>query len=107
MSSNKLSEKTLEKIENYSEKCLQNCVIEQGLYIEHKVNRGLRDLNGKGVLTGLTEISDVNSLLHPIYFSQSYLKKILYIYVRLYILGLMCSNGNRFYRKFLFKYNVR
>ncbi|MBE6750437.1 MAG: citrate/2-methylcitrate synthase [Ruminococcaceae bacterium] len=61
MSSNKLSEKTLEKIENYSEKCLQNCVIEQGLYIEHKVNRGLRDLNGKGVLTGLTEISDIIS----------------------------------------------
>ncbi len=54
-------EKTLGKIENYSEKCLQNCVIEQSLYLEHKVNRGLRDLNGKGVLTGLTEISDVIS----------------------------------------------
>lgn len=36
-------------------------VIEPSLYAEHKVNRGLRDLNGKGVLTGLTEISEVLS----------------------------------------------
>ncbi len=49
------------KIEKYSIKCLENCKIEPNLYIEHKVNRGLRDLNGKGVLTGLTEISDIIS----------------------------------------------
>ena len=36
-------------------------VIEPSLYAEHKVNRGLRDINGKGVLTGLTEISEVLS----------------------------------------------
>ena len=30
------------------------------LYQEYDVKRGLRDSNGKGVLTGLTEISDVN-----------------------------------------------
>lgn len=29
------------------------------LYSKHKVNKGLRDLNGKGVVTGLTEISTV------------------------------------------------
>ena len=29
------------------------------LYARHKVNKGLRDLNGKGVVTGLTEISTV------------------------------------------------
>ena len=40
---------------------LSDCKIDPALYIEHKVNRGLRDLNGKGVLTGLTEISDVIS----------------------------------------------
>lgn len=49
------------KIEKYSVKCLENCSIEPQLYIEHKVFRGLRDLNGKGVLTGLTEISDIIS----------------------------------------------
>lgn len=35
--------------------------IDPELYSKHKVNRGLRDLNGKGVLTGLTEISEVLS----------------------------------------------
>ncbi len=40
---------------------LNNNKIEPSLYTEHKVNRGLRDLNGKGVLTGLTEISEVLS----------------------------------------------
>ena len=33
--------------------------IDQNLYIEYDVKRGLRDAAGKGVLTGLTEISDV------------------------------------------------
>ena len=44
-----------------AEKCLQNGRIDPQLYIDNKVNRGLRDLNGKGVLTGLTEISDIIS----------------------------------------------
>jgi len=44
-----------------AEKCLINGRIEPQLYIDNKVKRGLRDLNGKGVLTGLTEISDIIS----------------------------------------------
>ncbi len=35
--------------------------IDPNLYIEYDVKRGLRDSSGKGVLTGLTEISDVVS----------------------------------------------
>ena len=50
-----------EKIAKYSEICINNSQIDSSLYIENKVNRGLRDLNGKGVLTGLTEISDIIS----------------------------------------------
>ena len=49
------------EIEKYSELCMGNCRIQPELYIKHKVNRGLRDLNGKGVLTGLTEISEIVS----------------------------------------------
>jgi citrate synthase len=33
--------------------------IDKNLYLEYDVKRGLRDASGKGVLTGLTEISDV------------------------------------------------
>jgi len=38
----------------------ENGVIDRDLYERYRVNRGLRDLNGNGVLTGLTEISEVN-----------------------------------------------
>ncbi|MCD8364371.1 MAG: citrate/2-methylcitrate synthase [Clostridiales bacterium] len=45
---------------------LKNHGIDPNLYIEYDVKRGLRDSSGKGVLTGLTEISDVStySLVH-------------------------------------------
>ncbi len=54
---NNLTERELK----LAEKCLANGRIDPQLYIDNKVNRGLRDLNGKGVLTGLTEISDIIS----------------------------------------------
>ncbi len=38
---------------------MKNHGIDPNLYIEYDVKRGLRDSSGKGVLTGLTEISDV------------------------------------------------
>lgn len=59
--SKNLSVKTIEKINSYAEICCNNCKIDPALYGEHQVFRGLRDLNGKGVLTGLTEISDIIS----------------------------------------------
>jgi Citrate synthase. len=37
------------------------CKIDTELYTKYNVNRGLRDLNGRGVLTGLTEISEIVS----------------------------------------------
>ena len=49
------------EILNLSDKCTKSDLISPELYLEHKVNRGLRDLNGKGILTGLTEISEVVS----------------------------------------------
>ncbi|MCM1044974.1 MAG: citrate/2-methylcitrate synthase [Candidatus Gastranaerophilales bacterium] len=38
---------------------MKSHLIDQNLYAEYDVKRGLRDATGKGVLTGLTEISDV------------------------------------------------
>lgn len=49
------------KFDELVENCMRSGQIDQGLYAKYDVKRGLRDSNGKGVLTGLTEISDVVS----------------------------------------------
>lgn len=41
--------------------CLRNDRIAKNLYEEYGVKRGLRDINGSGVLTGLTNISEIIS----------------------------------------------
>lgn len=50
-------------LNEYAEKqeqiCLKNDYIDPALYDEYNVNLGLRDQNGKGVLTGLTNISRI------------------------------------------------
>ncbi len=52
---------TLNQVSKLSKMCIENDHIDPELFSYHKVNRGLRDVNGKGVLTGLTEISTINS----------------------------------------------
>lgn len=47
------------EIEAYAKLCEENNAIDKELYTRYEVKRGLRDLNGKGVLAGLTNISDV------------------------------------------------
>jgi citrate synthase len=49
------------EIMNLTELCLKNGSLDPALYEKYQVKRGLRDLNGKGVLTGLTEISEIIS----------------------------------------------
>ena len=46
----------LEELVRY---CMSATAMDLNLYQEYDVKRGLRESNGKGVLTGLTEISDV------------------------------------------------
>ena len=46
-------------VSNYVDICQNSGKIDQNLYTKYDVKRGLRESNGKGVLTGLTEISDV------------------------------------------------
>lgn len=41
--------------------CKENCQIDPDLYGKYEVKRGLRDISGRGVLTGLTEISEIRS----------------------------------------------
>ena len=47
------------KFDELVNSCLTSSVIDLNLYTEYDVKRGLRDASGKGVLAGLTEISDV------------------------------------------------
>lgn len=57
---------TTDKLRNdafskYRELAVSNGVIDSELYTKYEVKRGLRDISGKGVLAGLTEISEVRS----------------------------------------------
>ena len=60
MDHNVYSEITPEII-RLSELSRESSVIDSQLYNEYEVKRGLRDQNGKGVLAGLTHISDVRA----------------------------------------------
>ena len=57
--------KTMENINDYSKKqadmCIDNDRIPKALYADYGVKKGLRDENGQGVLTGLTNISSVRA----------------------------------------------
>lgn len=48
-------------VEILNSELLKNHRIDKDLYTKYDVKRGLRDSNGKGVLTGLTEVSDVSA----------------------------------------------
>lgn len=54
------SEITPEIVE-LSKLCRENSAIDSELYGKYEVKRGLRDISGKGVLAGLTEISEIRS----------------------------------------------
>lgn len=58
MLTNSYSEITPEILQ-LSKLCEETATIDPALYTEYDVKRGLRDINGKGVLVGLTQISDV------------------------------------------------
>ncbi len=60
MPTSKYSEITPE-IQKLASYCVQNGTIDPTLYTKYDVKRGLRDLNGNGVLTGLTGISEIRS----------------------------------------------
>ncbi len=46
-----------------SEICMRNSQIDPSLYGKYDVKRGLRDISGRGVLAGLTEISEIQSFV--------------------------------------------
>ena len=55
------------KIEELALKCEKNNEIDKELYTKYEVKRGLRDLNGKGVLAGLTNICLLYTSTQPVF----------------------------------------
>lgn len=48
-------------IDELALKCRENSIIDPSLYGQYDVKRGLRDINGQGVVAGLTRISEILS----------------------------------------------
>ncbi len=61
MSSNYNFSNITQEIIDFASLCGKNGGISPELYTKYDVKRGLRDINGKGVLAGLTEISEIIS----------------------------------------------
>ena len=53
--------KVTPEIERLTELCVEQSTVDVSLYGKYDVKRGLRDVNGKGVLAGLTQISNIVS----------------------------------------------
>ena len=50
---------TLADLNYFSEMATSTCLVDSSFYAKYDVKRGLRDVTGKGVLAGLTQIGDV------------------------------------------------
>ena len=59
-SNSELDVKMVEKLSTLAQK---SSYINPELFIKYKVKRGLRDIDGTGVLVGLTEIGEVHSYI--------------------------------------------
>ena len=55
------TEQNKEWLEKMASVCEEHSKIDSSLFTKYDVKRGLRDLSGQGVLTGLTEISEIRS----------------------------------------------
>lgn len=53
--------KVTPQVEQLTEICKEHSSLDLSLYAKYDVKRGLRDVNGKGVLAGLTQISNVKA----------------------------------------------
>jgi len=53
--------KVTPEIERLTEVCKEHSSLDLSLYGKYDVKRGLRDINGKGVLAGLTQVSNVKA----------------------------------------------
>ena len=57
--------KVTPEIERLTEACKDHTTMDISLYGKYDVKRGLRDINGKGVLAGITEAT-ISKTLRPV-----------------------------------------
>lgn len=63
MNYNKTSDFESDKLSELCGLAEQNSYIDPQLFSKYEVKRGLRDISGRGVLAGLTEIGEVHSYI--------------------------------------------
>ncbi|OGI07914.1 MAG: citrate synthase [Candidatus Margulisbacteria bacterium GWF2_35_9] len=84
------------EISKLTELCKMNTGIDSTLYTKYDVKRGLRDINGKGVLAGLTDISEIRSYKEEDGVSKPIDGELFYRGINIIDLVNGCSNENRF-----------
>ncbi len=89
-------ENTFSKIDELALLCKDNMAIDSTLYKKYDVKRGLRDISGKGVLAGLTDISDIISSVQVDGVSQSVSGELYYRGINIVDLVEGSSKENRF-----------
>lgn len=63
MADSYLNENVKKYIQELSKLANDSCAIDPSLYQKYEVKRGLRDISGRGVLAGLTEIAEVRAYI--------------------------------------------
>lgn len=84
------------QIKELTERCVSNTGIDSTLYSKYDVKRGLRDINGKGVLAGLTDISEIRSYSEENGVSKPIDGQLFYRGINIIDLVEGCNNENRF-----------
>ena len=84
------------RVTELAELCKNNMGIDSTLYTKYDVKRGLRDINGKGVLAGLTDISEIRSYSEVDGVSKPIEGELFYRGINIVDLVEGCSNENRF-----------
>ncbi|MDO5337196.1 MAG: citrate/2-methylcitrate synthase [Eubacteriales bacterium] len=54
--------KVTPELERLTDVCVSHTSLDSSFYAKYEVKRGLRDLNGKGVLAGLTQVSNIQAV---------------------------------------------
>jgi citrate synthase len=96
LNKNKDYSKLQPKVDDLAKLCKDKMGIDSSLYKKYDVKRGLRDINGKGVLAGLTDISEICSSVEVDGVTQPIDGELYYRGINIVDLVEGCSDEDRF-----------